>query len=219
MIESTHSSVTTKGWCYFKVDTTAPKAPTITTDGTHSLCTAHACASGGGPGLGGNFFFKPASGDTNIAGYEYRLPSWPTWNSVTGSAPTKLITPELPGTQMLQVRAGDNVGAGHPGATTSFLFKVQEGEGATGRRHFDKAAPGSGVTTSPDSATTTGARHDLTPHTAGAGRKRRGKPDSERHDPDGVRGDRRPAGRGGKGALTGPVMRAGRRVRLTLDAP
>ncbi|MFD7875496.1 LamG-like jellyroll fold domain-containing protein, partial [Streptomyces sp. NPDC059766] len=169
MIESTHSSVTTKGWCYFKVDTTAPKAPTVTTDGTYTLCTANACAPGGGSGLGGNFFFRPASGDTNIAGYEYRLPTWPTWHSVTGSAPTKLITPELPGTQTLQVRARDNVGSGRPGATTSFLFKVQEGEGATGRWHFDNAAPGSGVTTSPDSATTTGARHDLTLHTAGAG--------------------------------------------------
>ncbi|MFE2579625.1 LamG domain-containing protein, partial [Streptomyces sp. NPDC059378] len=169
MIESTHSSVASKGWCYFKVDTTAPKAPTVTTDGTYSLCTANACAAGGGPGLGGNFYFKPASGDTNIAGYEYRLPTWPTWHSVTGSAPTKLITPELPGTQILQVRAKDNVGAGRPGATTSFLFKVAEGEGATGRWHFDDAAPSSGVTTAADTATTTGTRHALTFHTAGAG--------------------------------------------------
>ncbi|REE58828.1 serine/threonine protein kinase [Streptomyces sp. 3212.3] len=169
MIESTHSSVTTKGWCYFKVDTTAPKAPTVTTDGTYSLCTANACAAGGGPGQGGDFYFKPATGDTNIAGYEYRLPTWPTWHSVTGSAPTKLITPELPGTQTLQVRARDNVGSGRPGATTSFLFKVAEGEGASGRWHFDDAAPGSGVVTAADSATTAGTRHPLTFHTAGAG--------------------------------------------------
>ncbi|MEU5380719.1 LamG domain-containing protein [Streptomyces sp. NPDC005968] len=169
MIESTHSSVTTKGWCYFKVDTTAPKAPTVTTDGMYSLCTANACAAGGGPGQGGNFYFKPATGDTNIAGYEYRLPTWPTWHSVTGSAPTKLITPELPGTQTLQVRAKDNVGSGRPGATTSFLFKVAEGEGASGRWHFDDAAPGSGVVTAADSATTAGTRHPLTFHTAGAG--------------------------------------------------
>jgi hypothetical protein len=169
MIESAHSSVTTKGWCYFKVDTTAPKAPTVTTDGTYTRCTANDCAAGGGPGRGGDFFFKPASGDTNIAGYEYRLPTWPSWHSVTGSSVTRLITPELPGTQTLQVRARDNVGAGRPGATHSFLFKVAEGEGAFGRWHFDDAAAGSGVTTAADTATTPGARHALTLHTAGAG--------------------------------------------------
>ncbi|MFE3268909.1 hypothetical protein [Streptomyces sp. NPDC059215] len=48
-----HSTVTSKGWCYFKVDASAPKAPVVTIGSPYSECTANACVPGGGPGVQG----------------------------------------------------------------------------------------------------------------------------------------------------------------------
>ncbi|MGW1913257.1 LamG domain-containing protein [Streptomyces sp. NPDC002076] len=161
-----HSTVTTRGWCYFKVDTTAPKAPTITFGSPYSECTANACAAAGGPGVQGQVTFSPASGDTNTA-YEYKLASSTTWSQpISGNKVTKGITPQLAGTQQLQVRAEDS--AGRWGAKAIVKFNVAEGQTAIGRWHFDDAAPGSGVTTAADTATE-GTRHSATLYTSGAG--------------------------------------------------
>lgn len=161
-----HSTVTTKGWCYFKVDTTAPKAPTITFGSPYSECTANACAPAGGPGVAGQFTFAPASGDTNAA-YEYKLATSTAWSKpISGNKVTAGITPQLAGTQQLQVRAQDS--AQRWGAKTIVKFNVAEGQTAIGRWHFDDAAPGSGVTTAADTATE-GTRHSATLYTQGAG--------------------------------------------------
>ncbi|MFF4248914.1 LamG domain-containing protein [Streptomyces sp. NPDC001822] len=168
LIES-HSTLTTKGWCYFLVDTTAPKAPSITFDGPYTLCLPDACAPGGGPGIKGNFTFAPASGDRNAA-YQYKLSSSPSWSApITGATVQAGVTPQLAGTQQLQVRAQDSVGSGRWGAKAIVEFKVAEGQEATGRWHFDDQPPGSTVTTALDSATE-GVRHPATLNTAaGAG--------------------------------------------------
>jgi hypothetical protein len=161
-----HSTVTTKGWCYFKVDTTAPKAPTITFGSPYSECAANACAAAGGPGVQGQFTFSPASGDTNTA-YEYKLASSTAWSQpISGNKVTKGITPQLAGTQQLQVRAQDS--AGRWGAKAIVKFNVAEGQTAIGRWHFDDAAPGSGITTAADTAIE-GTRHSVTLYTSGAG--------------------------------------------------
>ncbi|MFR9799263.1 LamG domain-containing protein [Streptomyces sp. MS06] len=160
------STVTTKGWCYFKVDTTAPKAPTITFGSPYSACTADACASAGGPGVEGQFTFSPASADTNTA-YEYKLVTSTTWSPpISGNKVATGITPQLAGTQQLQVRAQDS--AGRWGAKAIVKFNVAEGQTAIGRWHFDDASPGSGVTTAADTATE-GIRHPATLYTNGAG--------------------------------------------------
>ncbi|MGW1213624.1 LamG domain-containing protein [Streptomyces sp. NPDC002499] len=177
-----HSTVTTKGWCNFKIDTTAPKAPVITFGTKYTPCTANACDPAGGPGVKDNFTFSPASGDAaTIAGYRYKLSSSKTWSStVTGTTVTKAIAPDLAGTQVLQVRALDNVGSGRLGAIGSVRFKVQESKGASGRWHFNDSAVGSGETLASDSATTDGTRHPATLYTTGAawsGLGRRGSSD------------------------------------------
>jgi hypothetical protein len=160
------STVTTTGWCYFKVDATAPKAPTVTIGSPYSECTANACAAAGGPGEGGDFTFSPASGDTNTA-YEYKVATSTTWSQpLSGNTVTHTITPQLAGTQQLQVRAEDS--AGRWGAKTIVMFNVAEGQTPVGRWHFDDAAPGSGVTTAADTATE-GTRHPATLYTTGAG--------------------------------------------------
>nr|WP_152884153.1 LamG-like jellyroll fold domain-containing protein [Streptomyces adustus] len=161
-----HSTVTTKGWCYFKVDTTAPKAPVVTFGSPYSECTADACAPAGGPGAAGQFTFSPAAGDTNSA-YEYKLATSTAWSKpISGNKVTAKITPQLAGTQQLQVRAQDS--AGRWGGKTIVKFDVAEGQTAIGRWHFDDAAPGSGVTAAVDTATE-GTRHAATLYTTGAG--------------------------------------------------
>ncbi|MEU2419604.1 LamG-like jellyroll fold domain-containing protein [Streptomyces sp. NPDC007851] len=163
-----HSTVTTKGWCYFKVDPTAPKAPTITFGSPYSECTANACAPAGGPGVQGHFTFSPASGDTDTA-YEYKLASSATWSqpvSASTAAKGVGVTPQVAGTQQLQVRAED--GASRWGAAQIVKFDVAEGQPEIGRWHFDDGAPGSGATTAADTATE-GTRHTATLYTNGAG--------------------------------------------------
>ncbi|MER6127102.1 LamG domain-containing protein [Streptomyces sp. NPDC001795] len=163
-----HSTVTTKGWCYFKVDTTAPKKPVVTFGSPYSECTANACAAAGGPGVVGHFTFSPASGDTNNVAYEYKLATSAAWSKpISGSTVSASITPQLAGTQQLQVRAEDN--AGRWGAAEIVKFDVAEGKTAIGRWHFDDAAPGSGVTTAADTATEGSTRYPATLYTAGAG--------------------------------------------------
>ncbi|MGW5233605.1 LamG-like jellyroll fold domain-containing protein [Streptomyces nodosus] len=162
-----HSTLTTKGWCYFVVDPTAPKAPKITFGGPYSVCTANACAAAGGPGVAGQFTFSPAAGDNNNVAYQYKLSSSSAWSSaLTGSTVQAKIVPPLAGTQQLQVRAKDL--ANRWGAMAAVEFKVAEGETAVGRWHFDDALPNSGVTKAADTATE-GVRHPATLYTAGAG--------------------------------------------------
>ncbi|MFJ3898388.1 LamG domain-containing protein [Streptomyces sp. NPDC090083] len=163
-----HSTVTTQEWCYFTVDTTGPKEPTVAfgSGSPYSACTANACDPGGGPGVQGQFAFSPASGDTNTA-YEYKLASSTTWSKpISGNTPTVGIAPQVAGTQQLQVKAEDS--AGRWGPATIVKFNVSEGKPAVGRWHFDDAAPGSGATTAADTATE-GARHPATLYTAGSG--------------------------------------------------
>jgi hypothetical protein len=161
-----HSTVTTKGWCYFKVDSTRPKPPKVTIGSPYTECTANDCAAAGGPGTKAQFTFAPASGDTTNAYYQYKLSTDKAWSSAIAGATVKpWITPRLAGTQQLQVRAKDPNGWG---AKTYVEFKVDEGQTAVGRWHFDDGASNSGVTAAADTATE-GTRHTATLYTGGAG--------------------------------------------------
>ncbi|MFJ8822755.1 LamG-like jellyroll fold domain-containing protein [Streptomyces sp. NPDC102467] len=165
------STAASKGYCYFKVDTTAPKAPVIGFGTTYTPCAANVCAASGGPGVKDDFTFAPASGDAGtVVGYRYKLSSSTSWSStVSGATVKKAIAPALAGTQVLQVRALDNVGSGRWGATASVRFNVLESQGASGRWHFDDGDPGSTVASGADTATAEGARHAATLYTTGAG--------------------------------------------------
>ncbi|UWE12676.1 laminin G domain-containing protein [Actinacidiphila bryophytorum] len=166
---NSHSTVTTHGWCYFRVDTTAPKAPSVAFGGPYTSCTTNDCQAAGGPGQAGTFTFAAASGD-KVAGFQYKLASGAWSSTISGAGPvTVKITPQLTGTQQLQVRAKDDVGSGRWGAKTIVTFKVAEGADAVSRWHFTDSAPGSGGTSAADSATETGSRHPATLHNAGAG--------------------------------------------------
>ncbi|WP_433894212.1 LamG domain-containing protein [Streptomyces sp. CA-111067] len=175
-----HSTVTTAGWCYFRVDTTGPKPPRIFVNGPYTECTTNDCQSKGGPGIPGSFTFAPALGDSPIAGYMYELGSgaWVTkmldkdrivppgqeeWLTVGD------ITPIGAGTQVLSIKALDDVGTGRTGAESDLPFKVAEGEPPIGQWHFDDTASGGTSATAADTATGPGSRHTATLHTDGAG--------------------------------------------------
>ncbi|WP_425329790.1 LamG domain-containing protein [Streptomyces ipomoeae] len=170
------SNASTSGWCYFKVDPTAPKAPKITVGSPYSACTDTACPAGGGPGQKGTFTFGPATGDSNVA-YQYKLSTADAWSTpINGSTVSKDITPDSSGTYSVYVRAKDSVGRW--GAQNVVDFLVAAGEGPVGRWHFDEP---DGV--AKDSATADGA-DDATP-AGGAARDDRGRRGLITHDSEG----------------------------------
>ncbi|NUT28690.1 MAG: LamG domain-containing protein [Streptomyces sp.] len=145
-------------WCYFKIDSTAPKAPQITAGSPYTECTANLCEGHGGPGTPGSFTFKPNAADTDITGYEWKLLSTSA-KAVSGSTVTvKDVTPPLSGTQVLSVRAKDV--RSRWGAYSEFTFKVAPAAGAVGRWNLN-GVPGSGTMTATDTATE-GTRHNAT---------------------------------------------------------
>ncbi|MFI6899109.1 LamG domain-containing protein [Streptomyces sp. NPDC050256] len=162
-----HLSSTTSGFCYFKIDHTAPKAPSVTFGTTYSPCTAQACVPAGGPGVKDTFTFGPGTGDVNAA-YTYRLSSDTAWSSdLVGTTAKKGITPQHSGTHQLQVRAKDSLGRW--GATRVTDFVVAVGEGPVGRWHFDEASGAA-----KDSAEAGTDRHDAVLN-GGAVRDNRGR--------------------------------------------
>ncbi|MDX3530060.1 LamG domain-containing protein [Streptomyces sp. ID05-39B] len=144
-------------WCYFKVDPTAPKQPTVTFNGPYIECLPDNCPAAGAPGVVGSFTFGPAAGDTNIKQYEYRLgeasdtgtPAT-TWTTLAPGVLTASIKPPAEGTYVLEVRAKDVLG--RPGAPRGAQLKVAKGDAPVGRWHFDEADG-----TALDSAPTGGA--------------------------------------------------------------
>ncbi|MFE4992149.1 LamG-like jellyroll fold domain-containing protein [Streptomyces mirabilis] len=148
-------------WCYFKIDSTAPKAPQITTTGVYTECTANLCQGKGGPGVAGSFQLKPNAADTDISGYRWRLLTQKSATITTGPTATVKPVPALSGTQVLTVQAKDV--RERWGASAEFVFKVANATGPVGTWHLSDGSPGSTVTSAKDSATE-GTRHDATLH-------------------------------------------------------
>ncbi|KNE83776.1 MULTISPECIES: LamG domain-containing protein [Streptomyces] len=171
------SNASTTGWCYFKVDPSAPKAPQIAISSPYSECTTNACVAAGAPGVKGTFSFAPAAGDTNNVAYQYKLSSEEAWKSAgNGTTASTAITPERSGTHSVYVRAKDDVGRW--GAQNTADFLVAAGDGPVGRWHFDEDA---GPAT--DAATADGA--DDATLAGGAVRDDRGRRGLITHDTEG----------------------------------
>ncbi|MFJ9961288.1 LamG-like jellyroll fold domain-containing protein [Streptomyces avermitilis] len=142
-------------FCYFTIDSSAPKPPTITFNSTYEECVPGACTPKGAPGKSGTVTFSPASGDTNVA-YAYKLSTdsaWRPWKS--GATLTETVTPVDSGTITLEVMAKDS--AGRPGQN-KIRFLVDEGDGPVGKWTFNEAS-GAAVDVS---ATSTALRDDAT---------------------------------------------------------
>ncbi|MGW7169287.1 LamG domain-containing protein [Streptomyces sp. NPDC054884] len=132
-------------WCYFKVDPTSPKPPTVTFNGPYVQCLPDNCPEAGAPGVAGGFTFGPAEGDTNNKQYEYHLSeaaegepaSGTTWTTLAPGVPTASVKPPADGRYVLEVRAKDVLG--RAGAPNPVQFKVAKGEAPVGLWHFDEA--------------------------------------------------------------------------------
>ncbi|WP_351234771.1 LamG domain-containing protein [Streptomyces sp. NPDC002133] len=153
-------------WCYFTVDTTAPKAPVITSNEVngerYTECTTESCEANGGPNVPGSFTFKPNSADTNIIGYRWRLLTTAESGAkeVTGSTATVPdITPTLAGTQVLSVEAKEPTATGGRfGTPAEFVFKVEPGSLETSRWSFTENTG----TTAKDTGVEGTTRHNAT---------------------------------------------------------
>ncbi|WP_329312104.1 LamG domain-containing protein [Streptomyces sp. NBC_01278] len=125
------------GDCYFKVDSTAPKAPQVTFGGPYSECKSTACAAAGKPGTPGQFTFGPGTGDSNTA-YQYKLATDTAWTEIAGAKPTASITPPLSGAMRLSVKAKDALGRW--GSVQMVDFVVKEGPGPVASWNFDETS-------------------------------------------------------------------------------
>lgn len=162
------SNASTTGWCYFKIDSTAPKKPTITFNGPYTPCVTNDCVPQGKPGLAGSFTFGPAAGDINTA-YSYKLSTDTTWSPwKTGATVTISAVPPTSGTIRLHAMAKDLNG---PGQEDIVDFVVKEGDGPVGHWNFDEP---SGATAVDSSTTDTTLRDDAT-LTGGAARTDKGR--------------------------------------------
>ncbi|MDW4912879.1 LamG domain-containing protein [Streptomyces californicus] len=170
------SNGSTTGFCYFKVDPTAPKAPKITIGSPYTACLPNACAGRGGPGQKATFGLAPATGDTGVVSYQYKLSDMAAWLTVNGATANVPLTPQQAGTYTLWARAKDTVG--RYGAWNAVDFLVAAGAGPIARYHFDEAG---GVAL--DSATADG-KDDATLG-AGALRDHRGRRGLITHDATG----------------------------------
>ncbi|NMO33555.1 LamG domain-containing protein [Streptomyces sp. GMY01] len=173
------SSAPSDGYCYFRIDSTAPKAPTISVKAPYTECTTNACLPGGGPGLTAAFTFQHNAADTNVKSFQYKLSTTSTWSSTTGT--TASVVPQRSGTYTLQVRGKDDVGTGRLGDIAQIDFVVAAGAGPVGRWHFDEPS-GEAL----DSGTATGSTRHPAVLTGGAVRDDRGRRGVLTHDAQGA---------------------------------
>ncbi|MFB6519606.1 LamG-like jellyroll fold domain-containing protein [Streptomyces sp. NPDC056401] len=126
-------------WCYFRIDTDSPPAPTVVSaDGLYK--PAPTAPASGGVGVAGKFTFTPV--DTNAAqsgiqsdvvSYKWRLNSGTLSAQLTvptGTAKTVSISPDQPGENTLQVWGYD--AAGHSSLTGYYSFNVKGGDAPVG---------------------------------------------------------------------------------------
>lgn len=150
------ASSTYSSWCYFKMDTTAPKAPQITlVENNPYTCTAAAtCTGTGGPGVVGKFKLTPNAADKDIEGYRWYLQD-PRTVRETDSAkavPETVVdvAPRTGGTLTLVVEARDV--RKRWGPKTEYSFKVALPTGPTGEWRFTEGTGASAANSGSDGA-------------------------------------------------------------------
>ncbi|MBP2579536.1 hypothetical protein J3A78_000014 [Streptomyces sp. PvR006] len=161
-------------WCYFKVDSTAPKPPVVTFQAPYSECkTGGSCVVGGGPSKPATVVFSPQSGDS-IKDYQYRLSSgtsssWTPLYPATSGKYTAKITPGKSGIFILNVRGLDVL---NRAGETAVKFLVAEGSGPVSTWNFDDPA---GAAADDSSTADPALKNNLTLTTTGATRNDHGR--------------------------------------------
>ncbi|MFG3427623.1 LamG-like jellyroll fold domain-containing protein [Streptomyces californicus] len=170
-------------FCYFTIDSAAPKPPSISFNSVYTACLPGSCVPGGKPGTVGKVTFGPAAGSTDVnVAYTYKLTGdtdWRPWKS--GATITENIVPTDSGTVVLNVMTKDSLN--RTGENT-VRFLVGEGGAPSGKWSFNEIS-GVGYDLS---ASTPALRDDVT--LAGASRTSNGRRGvvTERIITDGVMG-------------------------------
>ncbi|MFG3042193.1 LamG-like jellyroll fold domain-containing protein [Streptomyces sp. NPDC048330] len=158
-------------WCYFKVDSTAPKPPVVTFNTEYTECvTGGLCTPSGAQGKAGSVTFSPAAGDT-ITDYQYKLSTdtaWSGWKPASSGTYTTTIKPPVSGSVILNVQARDSLKRVGERAAK---FLVKEVDDHIGRWSFNEAS-GAAVDTSTENPA---LRNDLTLTASGAARTDHGR--------------------------------------------
>jgi hypothetical protein len=151
-------------WCYFVIDSTAPKAPTVepkdpVKGSPYVECVTDACTAKGGPGVAGSFVFKPNAADKDILKYRWTL-TGPNGQvgpartvearKIDHAAEVTTVTPTMGGTHHLKVWPMDV--RERTGTPETFDFQVSLPPGPIGRWRFDDAPPPSGPAKAKDSS-------------------------------------------------------------------
>ncbi|MFF7155353.1 LamG-like jellyroll fold domain-containing protein [Streptomyces sp. NPDC008139] len=172
------TSANSPGWCYFRVDSTAPKEPKIVGGAPYTECLTNNCVAAGGPGQAASFELQPADGDTTNISYRYRT-------TQGGSAVTARhtsgkwyadVTPARSGTITLYAEAEDTLNGWGETRVYSFLVKDTTKDSLVGQWNFDE---NSGAAKDTSGATGT---HDALLSASGAARDGRGRRGLVYHD-------------------------------------
>ncbi len=132
------SSEVSDGFCYFRVDSQAPKPPQITLKSPYSECGT-TCAAQGGPGTPVTFTLSPNTAeDSTVVSYEYTLLTGDWSTGLVSSGSTVTVPIDRSGTYILRARGVDNIGAGRTGTFNQIQFLVAPGAGPVGRWQFEK---------------------------------------------------------------------------------
>lgn len=152
------------GWCYFKVDPTGPKPPSIaSTDYPAGDADHHNDAKG--PGQSGQFVLDANAADHDVVGFRYWLLSDPDDQEprTIGSSQNPLdhavltLTPQTSGREVLHVQAKDALGYGQ---STDYQFWVARDNPEVGLWHMasqSDAGADSNTFAAPHALTLTGA--------------------------------------------------------------
>ncbi|MER7049844.1 LamG domain-containing protein [Streptomyces jumonjinensis] len=152
--DKSHQASSATPWCYFLVDSKAPKKPSVSSWTVYSECVSGGtCLISGAPGKPGTVVFGPGAGETSAnTGYRYKLSTDKTWSEwKIGATYKATIKPPSSGTKLLHVQAKS---AGYPlgGDEQIVRFLVSEGPTAIARWNFDETSGAAVDTSTTDAA-------------------------------------------------------------------
>jgi len=149
------NSTFNENWCYFRIDTTGPKAPTVTS--SLKPCTTNDCPLQLGPGQSANFTIS--TNDTNVASFGWRLDDGSEHSlgvqNRTSSSLSSTVSVKFPDKgEYTFVAWVVESQTNFRSASTRYKVRIAPGAGESGIWHVTEAppAPGGHVATVADSA-------------------------------------------------------------------
>jgi len=125
------------GYCYFKVDTTRPPAPVVSS-ATYPKFDPDNVVFSGGVGLSGDFTLTAAVTDVTSYWYQLNDGPWKSQSTTGGAVVTVPIVPDQFGINVLHVYTKD--AAGNQSINNDYDFNVARGSAPAGLWRFDEGS-------------------------------------------------------------------------------